>query len=181
LLEKGLIASESYEDLWQWSVTHIPEFWFETFHFLHIKSDSPPTCADQVVDETHGMFPRPTWFRTTKLNFAENLLYPTPEIANPDTTVAIIEATEEGVSQRLTWTDLRVQVAQFTQALRAAGVTKGDRIGGNPLFVPINCRRPGKYGACGSSVSGDGGNRRAVVLYVAGFWRDVHTGSVIAD
>ena len=84
-----------------------------------------------VVDETQGMFPRPTWFPNTTLNFAENLLYPTPEIQDPDHAIAIIEANEVGVLQRLTWTELRNRVAQFATALRAAGVTKGDRIGGH--------------------------------------------------
>jgi len=76
------------------------------------------------------MFPRPAWFRNTSLNFAENLLFPTPEIEDPDTAVAIIEASENGVQQRVTWTELRNRVGQFAAALRANGVTKGDRVGG---------------------------------------------------
>ena len=79
------------------------------------------------------MFPRPTWFKNTCLNFAENLLFPSPEIENPDTSIAIIEASEHGVQQRITWTELRNRVAQFAAALRAAGVTKGDRVGGTCL------------------------------------------------
>ena len=76
------------------------------------------------------MFPRPTWFQGTCLNFAENVLYPSPEIKNPDTAIAIIEASEAGVQQRVTWTELRDRVAQFATALKALGLTKGDRVGG---------------------------------------------------
>ena len=76
------------------------------------------------------MYPRPTWFKGTRLNFAENLLYPSPEIEDPDTAIAIIEASEAGVQQRVTWTELRDRVAQFATALKAVGVTKGDRVGG---------------------------------------------------
>ena len=76
------------------------------------------------------MFPRPTWFAVTTLNFAENVLFPSPEIENPNTTIAIIEPSEKGVQQRVSWTELRNRVAQFAAALRAAGVTEGDRIGG---------------------------------------------------
>lgn len=82
------------------------------------------------MDESLPMFPRPTWFENSRLNFAENLLFPYPEIENPDTAIAIIEASEHGVQQRITWTDLRHRVAHFAAALRAAGVTKGDRVGG---------------------------------------------------
>jgi acetoacetyl-CoA synthetase len=86
------------------------------------------------VDESLPMFPRPTWFKKTKLNFAENLLFPSPAIENPDTAIAIIEASEKGVQQRISWTELRNRVGQFASALRAAGVTEGDRVGGIMIF-----------------------------------------------
>lgn len=111
-------------------MTHIPEFWFEAFRFLQIKSQNPPECPKDVIDESLEMFPRPTWFGKTVLNFAENLLYPTPEIENPDDAIAIVEANETGVSRRISWVELRERVALFAAALRCAGVTKGDRIGG---------------------------------------------------
>ena len=76
------------------------------------------------------MFPRPAWFRNTSLNLAENLLFPSPEIESPDTAIAIIESNENGVLQRITWTELRHRVARFVTALRAAGIEKGDRVGG---------------------------------------------------
>jgi acetoacetyl-CoA synthetase len=84
------------------------------------------------------MFPRPSWFKDTEINFAENILFPSPEIVNPDTAIAIIEASEEGVQQRVTWTELRNRVAQFASALRAAGISKGDRVGGMFLGVSIS-------------------------------------------
>lgn len=57
-------------------------------------------------------------------------MFPSPEIEDPNTAIAIIEATEAGVQQRVTWTELRNRVAQFASALRAAGVSEGDRVGG---------------------------------------------------
>jgi acetoacetyl-CoA synthetase len=131
--------------LWKWSVTHIADFWYEVFHFLHIRSQNPPTCPADVVDENARMFPRPTWFGSTSVNFAENLLYPYPEIENPDTTIVIIEASEAGVQQRVTWTELRERVAQFAAALRSAGITKGDRVGGIVRIEQSNYRYPGKH------------------------------------
>jgi acetoacetyl-CoA synthetase len=121
---------DSYDDIWRWSTTRVSEFWYEVYHHLQIKGENPPKSPNDVVDESVGMFPRPTWFKNTSVNFAENLLFPYPEIQNPDTTTAIIEASEAGVQQRVTWTQLRKRVAQFASALRAAGITKGDRIGG---------------------------------------------------
>ena len=124
------MAIDAYDDLWRWSVDQVPQFWYEVFHFLEIKSQNPPEAPEDVVDMSLGMYPRPTWFGKSRLNFAENLLYPSPEIKHPDTQIAIIEASEAGVQQRVTWTELRDRVARFASALRAAGITKGDRVGG---------------------------------------------------
>jgi len=121
---------ETYDDLWRWSTTHVSQFWFEIYFYLQLKGQNPPQSPADVVDESAPMYPRPTWFKGTSLNFAENLLYPLPEIENPDTAIAIIEASEAGVQQRVTWTELRDRVAQFATALKAIGVTKGDRVGG---------------------------------------------------
>jgi acetoacetyl-CoA synthetase len=82
------------------------------------------------VDITAPMFPRPAWFAQSTLNYAENILFPSPEITNPENTTAIICATEEGVRQRLTWSELRRQVAFAVQGFKQAGISKGDRVGG---------------------------------------------------
>ena len=121
---------ETYDDLWQWSTTHVSQFWYEIYYYLQLKGQNPPQSPVDVVDESAPMYPRPMWFKGMCLNFAENVLYPSPEIKNPDTAIAIIEASEAGVQQRVTWTDLRDRVAQFATALKAIGVTKGDRVGG---------------------------------------------------
>jgi acetoacetyl-CoA synthetase len=128
--EHGLSGADSYDDFWRWSTDHISQFWFDIFHYLKIKCENPPKSPEDVVDETLPIFPRPIWFKDTCLNFAEDVLFPSPEIEDPDTAIAIIEATEAGVQQRVTWTELRDRVAQFASALRAAGVSEGDRVGG---------------------------------------------------
>jgi acetoacetyl-CoA synthetase len=125
------VIIDSYDELWQWSINNVPEFWLDVFNFLQIKSQNPPKSPEEVVDVSQEMFPRSPWFKNTTLNFAENILYPNPEIQDPDSAIAIIESTEAGVRQRISWSELRNRVAQFTAALRSAGVTEGDRIGGN--------------------------------------------------
>ena len=121
---------DSYDDLWRWSTTQIAPFWYEVFHYLQIKAQNAPKSHEDVMDDSLLMFPRPTWFQNTSVNFAENLLFPSHAIEDPDEHIAIIEASEAGVQQRVTWTELRIRVAQFASALKAAGVTKGDRVGG---------------------------------------------------
>ena len=73
------------------------------------------------------MFPRPKFFEGAKLNFAENLLYPS---CNPDeNSYAVIEA-NEGTRTYVTWNELRDRVRQCAVAMNKLGVKEGDRVAG---------------------------------------------------
>jgi acetoacetyl-CoA synthetase len=91
-----------------------------------------------VVDENAPMDTIPRWFEGLKLNFAENMLFRRNEEAasstqgvegKEDSKVAITEIREGGTEVRhITWGQLRKQVGRLANAMRAHGVTKGDRI-----------------------------------------------------
>ena len=59
-----------YPDLYDWSVTQIPEFWAAMWEFGAIKASHPYT---RVVDDLNKM-PGARWFEGARLNYAENLL-----------------------------------------------------------------------------------------------------------
>ena len=103
------------------------------------------------------MFPRPSFFPGAKLNFAENLIYPS---CNPlEDSLAIIAATET-TRELVTWKELRERVRQCTAALRAVGVKSGDRVAGylanhtNALVAMLGAT---SIGAIWTSVSPDTG------------------------
>lgn len=73
------------------------------------------------------MFPRPVFFEKARLNFAENLLFPTQEV-DPES-IAIIAATET-TRETVTWKELRERVRLCQAGLIALGVEEGDRIAG---------------------------------------------------
>lgn len=73
------------------------------------------------------MFPRPDFFQGAKLNFAENLLFPTQE-ANPDSP-AVIAATET-TRETVSWRELRDRVRQCQAGMESVGVKEGDRVAG---------------------------------------------------
>ncbi|MBE3046021.1 AMP-binding protein [Candidatus Bathyarchaeota archaeon] len=74
------------------------------------------------------MFPRPDFFAGARLNFAENLLFPS---AGPDpSATALITATEQGPVVPTTWAALREAVRGCSNALRAAGLVPGDVVAG---------------------------------------------------
>ena len=57
-----------YFDLYDWSISRIPEFWAAVWDFVEIKASRK---YDTVVEDL-GKFPGTKWFPGAELNFAEN-------------------------------------------------------------------------------------------------------------
>ena len=122
--QKYKLTGDSYQDLWQWSVDEPAIFWEEVWHYTGVKAKKP---YEKVLDDNAPMFPKPTFFAESELNFAENLLYP---VCDPSpTSLAIREATETE-RQDVTWDELRERVRACAAAMEAAGVKVGDRVAG---------------------------------------------------
>lgn len=87
----------------------------------------------RVVDESARMDSVPSWFAGVKLNFAENILFSRREgetTGKEDQKVAVTEI-REGDAQNavhLTWGQLRQRTGALAQAMKANGVTRGDRV-----------------------------------------------------
>ena len=114
---------DSYQDLHEWSVNQIPTFWEEAWNYFDIIHGEPYT---QVVDDVSKM-PGAKWFAGSRLNFTENLL------RRRDEKSAILFKGEGQPVRKITYAELYRSVAQTAQALKDAGVEKGDRVAG---FVP---------------------------------------------
>lgn len=128
--------SQSYDSLYQWSCDHRSEFWHLNFKYFPIVYTG--TVPYPVVDESAGIDTVPKWFQGVKLNFAENILFvgdkdgrPVNSPGKEDCKIACTGVREgsflEPITQT-TWQDLRKRVGQLSQALRAHGVRKGDRV-----------------------------------------------------
>jgi acetoacetyl-CoA synthetase len=112
-----------YDDLYDWSITHIPDFWDAAWKFCGIIASRE---YDRVVDDLEKM-PGARWFPGARLNFAENLL------RYRDERTAIIHQGEGRPAVRISYAELAGRVARLAQALREAGVAPGDRVAG---FLP---------------------------------------------
>ncbi|KAL2005472.1 hypothetical protein VTN00DRAFT_2683 [Thermoascus crustaceus] len=152
--KKHGIPLNDYNDLWQWSVSEPAKFWEEIWHYTGIKAHKPYT---KVLEPDAPLFPRPHFFEGSRLNFAENLLYPA---SNPsDGGIAIIQATESG-REFVSWRELRERVRQCANALREAGVQTGDRVAGfigNHANTVVAMLAATSIGALWTAVSPDTG------------------------
>lgn len=121
---------KNYNDLYDWSVEHIGDFWKDAFSFAGVKHQGK--VPDRVVDETASMTDIPDWFPGVKLNYAENILLSQGEDiykGKEEHKVALITVREGGQGLRtVTWGEFRNRVGIVSNAMRKSGVKKGDRV-----------------------------------------------------
>jgi len=143
---------QDYDRLYQWSITHIPDFWEAMWEFGGVIAAA---MYRQVVDDPAKM-PGAAWFSGSRLNFAENLL------RYRDERTAIIFRGENRDPQRISFRELYERVARLSQALAEAGVVAGDRVAGFMPNVPetvVAMLASASLGAVWSSCSPDFGIR----------------------
>jgi acetyl-CoA synthetase len=119
----------SFPELLQRSTTDIAWFWQAVLEELDIRFYRP---YSRVVDLSRGR-PWPQWCVGGVMNIVHNCLdkYAGTSI---DDRVALRWEGEEGSVRTLTYSELRRQVNQVANALRALGLRKGDAIG---VFMPM--------------------------------------------
>jgi acetoacetyl-CoA synthetase len=139
---------KSYNDLYQWSVDRIPDFWAAMWDFTEIKASRK---YDQVVEDLKK-FPGTKWFPGARLNFAENLL------RYRDDRVAFVFRGETQKSAKMTYKELYNTVARLAKSLREIGIQPGDRVAGympNMMETAIAMLAATSIGAVWSSCATD--------------------------
>ncbi len=106
------------EDLWQWSVTHIEDFWASLWEYFHVKSSKP--YATVLVERK---MPGAQWFSGAELNYAEHVF----RNRTPDRP-ALLFRSERLASVEVSWDELYQKVGAIAGALRRMGVQRGDRV-----------------------------------------------------
>ncbi len=116
------LSFESYDALWQWSVTDIEAFWQSVWDYFDVRSPTP----HQRVLGPESM-PHAKWFVGASLNYSAQVLRHV-DAAHACGLDAVIAEDELGHVQRLSWPELRRQVASFALSLQDMGVKPGDRV-----------------------------------------------------
>ena len=160
--ERGLDLPEGYQHLWRWSVDEPSQFWGALAEFLGVRFHDKPTG---VLGD--ASMPGAQWFPGATLNYAEHALADGP--GKQDGDLAVIFTREDGLEERLTYGELRTQVAAARAGLRRLGVQRGDRV----VALAPNCPQTlvaflaaASLGAVWSSCSPDFGARAVADRFV---------------
>jgi len=148
-------AFRTYDELYEWSVDSISDFWAALWEFTGIKASKG---YDQVVDDLKK-FPGAGWFPGARLNFAENLL------RFRDDRLAFIFRGETQKSMTMTYGELYTTVARLAKSLRELGILPGDRIVGympNLIETVVAMLAATSIGAVWSSCATDIGPQAAL-------------------
>ena len=146
----------NYQELHRWSVEHREIFWPAVAAFCKLDF-SESISPDGVPSGT--MFPRAKWFPNCELNFAQALM------PLRDNSTAIIEISEDGKKQKLSFKELHTAVANVTAFLKAHGVAPLDTVAGylpNITSTVIAMLATTSIGAIWSSCSPDFGVKAVV-------------------
>jgi acetoacetyl-CoA synthetase len=109
---------DSYDRLWEWSVSDLDAFWSSIVEFFGVRFSE----GGEVVLGRREM-PGAEWFPGARVSFAEHVF-----AGKDDGGLAIQHASELRPLDSWTWGELRAQTAAITAGLRALGVVEGDRV-----------------------------------------------------
>lgn len=153
--QKHQVVFQNYQDLYDWSIQHLADFWQAVSDFFHVHFDKPPT---QILNAYSDML-EARWFTGASFNYAQTLL------SRRDQHPAIVSLDETGQRQVLSYEELYNEVSRCAAALKAAGVQAGDRIAGilpNVAFTIVAMLATASIGAIWSSCSPDFGTNAII-------------------
>lgn len=140
----------SYDDLHAFSVADPAAFWKILWDEAGVKGDPGGEPYASELDRMPGA----RFFPNGRLNFAENLL------ARDGDDDALVFWGEDKVKRRMSWSELRRQVAQLQTILKQIGVTSGERVAAMMPNMPesiVGVLGTASIGATWSSCSPDFG------------------------
>jgi acetoacetyl-CoA synthetase len=151
---KGL-KFHTQEELWEWSVNNLEDFWASIWDFFHVQASKPYSTV-----LTERKMPGAHWFPGAELNYAEHV-FRNASTSHP----ALIFQSEQQPLQEVSWDELARKVGWVANALRSMGVQRGDRVVAYMPNIPetlIAFLASASIGATWSSCSPDFGTSSVI-------------------
>src|SRR5690348_14624404 len=120
LEEHKALHFDSYDALWEWSISHLDDFWESIWQFFEVTSSSPYSA---VLGDRE--MPGAQWFPGARLNYAEQVF----RHISSDRPALIFRSERQPMTE-ISWDELRHGVASVAATLREMGVQSGDRVVG---------------------------------------------------
>ncbi len=142
-------SSDSFKELWQWSVKNPEEFWSKFWDYSKIIGDK----GSEIIKKDE-IFNKSKFFPDSKLNYAQNIL------KKKSNDIAINFLSEKGFEEHITWNNLYEKVCRFSNYLKKLSLKKGDRVAAyvpNKIETIISFLACAKNGIIWSSCSPDFG------------------------
>ena len=154
LEDKRGLRFDSYDALWQWSVTDLDAFWQSIWDYFELQSPTPHSAA--LSDDR---MPQAQWFPGAQVNYSAQVLRHA-SAAHAAGMAAIISEDELGNVSELSWPELKSQVASLAIRLQEMGVERGDRVAAYLPNIPetiVSCLACVSIGAVWSVCAPDMG------------------------
>jgi acetoacetyl-CoA synthetase len=155
LEEHKALHFDAYDALWEWSISHLDDFWESIWQFFEVTSSSPYSA---VLGDRE--MPGAQWFPGARLNYAEQVFRHVSS-----NRPALIFRSERQPLTEISWDELRHDVASVAETLREIGVQPGDRVVGYMPNIPqtlVAFLACASLGAVWSSCSPDMGTASVV-------------------
>ncbi|HTW11234.1 MAG TPA: AMP-binding protein, partial [Solirubrobacteraceae bacterium] len=126
LQETHGLRTETYAELWRWSVQELEAFWGSIADHFEVRFSTPPrrVLGDRAM-------PGADWFPGAELNYAAHIFRDRDPGA-----LAIQYASELRPLDQWSWGELRSQAAAISHGLRRLGVRPGDRVAAYMPNIP---------------------------------------------
>ena len=112
---------KSYNDLHNWSINEISDFWGSIVKFFKIEFDKPPT----TIYKFNKNFIKTLWFVNSKISYSKNI-FRNHKLKTP----AIKYQDENGKYLEISWESLKMKTLEFQEILIKNNVKLGDRVVG---------------------------------------------------
>lgn len=119
-VKKGLYI-RSYDDLWDWSVTDLEDFWESIWQFFDVQSHSP--YRQIIIKPDRGMIGT-QWFDGATLNYAEHIF----RHKTSQRPAILFRSERQTILRQISWAELERQVAAVAAYLRQNNIGPGDRV-----------------------------------------------------